>query len=189
MSSLKPNEPLSPNDIIRLAAESDLEPAKFCHKCSTLKPLGSFAKNKARKDGVGTQCKECMKAWYKQHYERNKDEIMLKTNAYRRNNKHIALKTQRKWQAANRDKTSFYNAERRAKQKMADLILTEEQKQQIKDIYWLARDVSLTTGEPYEVDHIVPISGKNVCGLHVPWNLQILPKDLNIKKSNKLANS
>ena len=54
-------------------------------------------------------------------------------------------------------------------------------------MYWLASDLFKVTGEEYHVDHIVPLVGVDVCGLHVPWNLQVLPSDLNLKKGNKHA--
>lgn len=57
----------------------------------------------------------------------------------------------------------------------------------ILKIYREARD-RRTAGESVVVDHIVPISGTNVCGLHVPWNLQIIDREANALKGNKTDN-
>lgn len=58
--------------------------------------------------------------------------------------------------------------------------LNKEQKDQIKSIY-----ANCPSG--WHVDHIIPLKGKEVKGLHVPWNLQYLPATDNINKSNKVC--
>ena len=88
----------------------------------------------------------------------------------------------RKWQKANPHKVLAIKAKRRAQERQAT---TQWGNQGIEDFYLCASMASLYTGQPVHVDHIVPLAGKKVCGLHNEFNLQLLYGVENIRKSNR----
>lgn len=174
---------------------------KVCSRCRLEKPLEFFDLRSDRPGKRRSHCADCRRKQVKDYDSKNKDKKSLYNKDYRDKNKEdltkkakIYYKQNRKerlaylklWRASNPDKVSMLGRLRRENLRYASPSwLTEEQMGQIKEIYILAKDCSVTSGEIYEVDHIVPLKGKNVCGLHVPWNLQVLPKDLNRAKSNR----
>lgn len=90
------------------------------------------------------------------------------------------------WKKLNRDKVNALANKRRAMQiQRTPHWLSREQLRDIADFYTIAQMFRMYTGEQYHVDHIVPLQGKKVSGLHVPWNLQVLPAIENIAKNNK----
>jgi hypothetical protein len=93
----------------------------------------------------------------------------------------------KKWKSKNTAKVA---ANRRARElrkvKATPLWLTPEHRSQIEALYLHAQVWTEVTGVPYHVDHIIPLKGKNVCGLHVPWNLRVITGEANMRKSNKV---
>lgn len=150
----------------------------------------NYQENKTRRDALSKDWVKKnpsgRKAIIARHYENKKPEILAKQADYRKENKHLCASRVKDWELRNQDRVRAKCSRRRAAKANAQPAwLTDEQKKQIVAVYSHARDCELVSGEVYHVDHIVPLQGKDVCGLHVPWNLQVLPSDINLSKSNK----
>jgi hypothetical protein len=96
-----------------------------------------------------------------------------------------ALESGRKTYAKDPSKAAARYAKRRAAKKLATPIWADIK--EIEKIYKLARQKTIKSGMSWEVDHIVPLSSKLVCGLHVSWNLQVIPITENRRKRNVLT--
>lgn len=102
--------------------------------------------------------------------------------SYARNKKQRQEKMKR-WAAENKDLIAKHAADRKAaRNKRTPLWLTDEQQAAIIACYTAAQMASEATGVLYHVDHIVPLRGKIVSGLHVPWNLQVIIATANLRK-------
>jgi len=158
---------------------------KTCTKCTKSKEFSDFSKDARNLNGLNSWCKACKNeqgrlkkygtAWRQKNPERSKalkDKYVKenpqavknsKSNWNKANNKKVLAKT-RKYQAAKLNATPYW--------------LSETQLRDMELIY-------INCPEGCEVDHIIPLQGKNVKGLHVPWNLQYLTVEQNRRKSNK----
>jgi len=87
------------------------------------------------------------------------------------------------WQRNNPHLTVTYRPGRR---EARPSWLTPSQLELMRSIYMEARRLTRETGVRHHVDHIHPLRGETVCGLHVPWNLQILTASENCRKQNRL---
>lgn len=126
--------------------------------------------------------------WNKQNPEKMREAAMRHYNKKRLDSefrKQKAEKT-RRWAKENPDKVLEQSARKRAcKLQRMPKWLTVDQREEIKRIYSEAKKLSCEQNIVYHVDHIVPLRGKMVSGLHVPWNLRILRATENMEKSNK----
>jgi hypothetical protein len=90
------------------------------------------------------------------------------------------------WHTQNPGKAASYSKARScAKQHRTPLWVDEEHSFLIDEVYGLAALRTKLTGLQWHVDHVLPLRGRKVSGLHVIENLQVLPAKLNLVKSNK----
>lgn len=174
---------------------------KECSRCKQSKPFSEFHKHKDSKDGFKSVCKLCRKGEHTSYYEANKEEYNKNAVAWRQRNpdkakaswkKHRELNKElrsayhKEWIDSNRGAVNAYNAFRHAcKKQRTPVWLSEVDLLKIKCLYQLATMYSKESGKEWHVDHIVPLQGENVSGLHVPWNLRVIPASENLRKYNK----
>lgn len=115
-------------------------------------------------------------------WENNKEKHRARgAKYYERNREHLCACT-KKWREENPGRYRALMAQARKERRRATPQWVD--RQSIQEIYALAIILEKETGIPHEVDHIVPIKGKTVSGLHVSYNLRVVTATINRKKSN-----
>ena len=158
---------------------------KTCTKCLINKNCEFFHKDASRKDGYRNICKECVSAYMKVNHEKNKVHITAKAIKWVAENREKHNAKCNKWAKQNPAKVNARTARRYAcKTQATPKWLDVDDHWMIEQAYELAALRTKMFGFPWEVDHVVPLRGKKVMGLHVPWNLQVVAQTENRHKSN-----
>ena len=120
----------------------------------------------SHRNSQGQYCNVTCKARFNcsQYYIRHKEKILVARATHFKNNKELYASYCAKRYAAKTQSTPKW--------------LTEF------DLFFIQEMYHLAQLRNQQVDHIIPLRGKLVCGLHVPANLQLLSSEENKKKSN-----
>ena len=174
---------------------------KTCAKCDVEKPLTEFCKNASRKGGYHYYCRECHSKSNKSWRDDNIEQARATSAKYRKANRAKCHAASKAWEKANPEKVKAwrlrYNKEKAAylqdkciryragKANRTPAWLTESDWQHIKCKYEVAAMYNKEGLDRWDVDHIIPLNGKIVSGLHVPSNLRVIKSLYNKQKANK----
>lgn len=168
-----------------------MEGLKKCCRCKLAKPPEEYGSHNG-------YCRPCYRAWRREYRKENphiqKGQIQRalerdpdRFRKYDRNsywkNREKRIAKSRRWNVENKEAFAAREAARRSAQKSATPSWADWGA--IEAVYMAAAEQTQATGTLHHVDHIVPLKSKVVCGLHVPWNLQVLPAFDNQSKSNR----
>lgn len=141
--------------------------------------------------------KDRLRKYYEKQREENPEGLKRSARKWQEKNKEKVKEASRRYYERNRQKilektrqrnaslNSYYSRTYQARRlKASPRWLNKSQKEQMKQFYILARRFSEETGIKHTVDHIIPLRSSTVCGLHVPWNLQVITLVENSKKHN-----
>lgn len=144
---------------------------KKCSRCKNELELSKFPPQSKTKDGLDYRCKECAAAYKQEWAENNRDRIKAAKDRWKKNNRDKHLEQ------------SKLNKIARAKR--VPKWVNSEERWLINEAYKLARERTKRFGFDWHVDHVIPLRGSNVCGLHTIANLQVIPAKENLHKLNK----
>jgi 5-methylcytosine-specific restriction endonuclease McrA len=140
-------------------------------------------------------CVECLRETNRAYQARKREQLLPKKRAWAKANAEKNRVQSSRWQKENRSKA--IEIQRRARQSKSEEYRRQGRAQaakrraaQLNATPWWAdldaiKAVYLACPPDMEVDHIVPLQGENVCGLHIAWNLQYLTKSANSAKGNR----
>jgi len=163
---------------------------KACTKCGLHKPLVEFGRSTQRKDGLRPWCKICHNAanaewrkktpeYYRVRQEENPERRKKYDATYKKKNPTFS----KDYYEENKHEFVERVNRRRGRMKAASLWADE---QKIRLLYRVSSNLNRLHGYvKYHVDHIVPLQGKLVSGLHVHTNLRIIRAEENKAKFNK----
>lgn len=134
------------------------------------------------------EVKESRKLSAKKSYQTNKHKYIEKNKAYVASRRDIInARARENWENQYEKYKDRYKLQAKVRSKrVRDQLISKAFKEEITNIYKECDKLKQDTGHEYEVDHIIPLIHSTLCGLHVPWNLQILTKLENGRKSNKI---
>lgn len=157
---------------------------KCCKSCKILCTINQFGRWKYSADGYAHECRTCHNRRGQEYYQANKGIIRERQRL-----RYDSSKESKRFKAKYEKNYGYYaakaTARRQLKSQRMPSWLNNSDLWVIEQWYNAAKALSKELGAVFHVDHIVPLQGENVSGLHVPWNLQILPARENIIKGNK----
>lgn len=160
---------------------------KVCSKCNENKDLSEFSLSKVNKDGLRGQCKTCRSEYSSVYRKCHKETVNAGNRQYRTDYPEQTNAYSDKWRKKYPEKSAARTSRRHAaKLQRTPKWLTTSDYIEIDWAYRLAAIRTKETGVKYEIDHILPLRGELISGLHVPSNLQLLPKKENARKGNRL---
>lgn len=165
----------------------------ICYCCGAVEKNPSTHRVKKKNNYIVFKCRKC-------EYIQNKDTLLRNNIKWKQDNLEKFKKYQEKyakdnvekirvknkrWQTSERGraKMTMYCSRRRAAKLKRTPAWADLEK--IEDFYSEARRLTVETGNKWSVDHIIPLRGKFVSGLHTQDNLQVILLSENVRKSNK----
>lgn len=148
---------------------------RACKKCGETKDLDLFKPNKRCLLGREHTCKQCFLSFQKNWAKENPQKISASFKRYLETNLDKHKQVCKTWRDKNKELRRGYTADYKALKRRACPVWAN--KTEIKLFY-------MKCPQDHHVDHIIPLKGKIVCGLHVTANLQYLPAKMNLQKGN-----